>query len=325
LSREDTTKPFLTAAGAIDRNRIRARFSEALDSLSFSEAVVNLVDTVTQTPVQVLTGYLLPGMTSAEFLTAALDSQTTYRVSVDHVRDRVGHQIDPINASYVFDGAAAPDTIRPTMRVGGIPDSSRGIPLDRALHIEYSEAVVRSAAEGGISLVDSSRVPVGTSVHWLSPIDMLVQPRQPLVGRMWYTIHMVLDSLRDHQGNGLRDSTYDLRFESLDLRGTGTIEGTVLCDSPELPEGPVYVAATGVGSAPQILRSVRLEKAGPFKIEQVVEGRYLLSGFIDADSSGTYSFGRPFPFLASECFGVFPDTLKVRARWGLDGITIQMK
>jgi hypothetical protein len=67
----------------------------------------------------------------------------------------------------------------------------------------------------------------------------------------------------------------------------------------------------------------RLPKPGAFSIERLPEGKYTLQSFRDQDGNGVFSPGRPYPFTPSERFAVFPDTVKVRARWAIEGVTIQ--
>ncbi|MBD3274816.1 MAG: hypothetical protein GF372_05865 [Candidatus Marinimicrobia bacterium] len=59
-----------------------------------------------------------------------------------------------------------------------------------------------------------------------------------------------------------------------------------------------------------------------FVFERVPPGNYRLKAYYDADSSGNYSPGRPMPFVTSEKFVIFPDSINVRARWETSGITI---
>ncbi len=70
---------------------------------------------------------------------------------------------------------------------------------------------------------------------------------------------------------------------------------------------------------------VRLLHAGKFQIPRIGEGSYTLSAFRDDDNNGKYSYGKPFPFQPSELFAFYPDTVKVRARWPVEGIVIRLK
>ena len=64
---------------------------------------------------------------------------------------------------------------------------------------------------------------------------------------------------------------------------------------------------------------------GKFLVDHLPEGKYTMSAFVDADSSGSYTFGKPFPYHVSERFTIYPDTLKVRARWGVEGVVLTLR
>jgi hypothetical protein len=64
---------------------------------------------------------------------------------------------------------------------------------------------------------------------------------------------------------------------------------------------------------------------GYFLFPQIAEGRYVFQSFRDRNNNGIYDSGKPFPFIYSERFSSYSDTLKIRARWPLEGLKIEMK
>lgn len=326
LSQEDTTRPFLTNVKPANNRRIMMRFSEPLDSVSFDAAVFTVVDTVTLKPIPLILSSLNSTTPSlVDMVTAtALDSGAVYRCTARKIFDRAGNPIDTANSSLVFEGVANPDTIRPGLLVRGIADSAKGIPLDEVFAIDFSEPVLHPPLDSTIVLLDSSGTIVPSTLHWTSAANLDLTPASLLQSKAWYQIRVPLDSVRDYAGNTLKDSTMALRFQSLDLRTTGTIEG-VVADQQEEGRGPIYITASSVDITPPKERRIRLSEPGSFTIDRIPEGRYTLEGFRDADSSGSYSFGKPFPFVPSERFVVSADTIKVRARWGAEGVTLKLR
>jgi hypothetical protein len=132
-----------------------------------------------------------------------------------------------------------------------------------------------------------------------------------------------MDSVRDLFGNGYRDSTRILRFETMDLRATGVVEGTVIDERKG--DGAIYLVASSIDRPSGIKKTVLLPGPGRFTIDRLPEGSYTLSAFRDADSSGGYSYGLPYPFKVSERFVVGEDTLRVRARWNVEGVLVKLK
>ncbi|MBI4535090.1 MAG: Ig-like domain-containing protein [Ignavibacteriae bacterium] len=326
LSQEDTAKPFLTAVQGLNRHRIQARFSEPIDTLTFEDATFLLADTLDSRSLGIAVKSLdRSTLTLTELvLSSPLDSAATYRLTVGNVFDRSGNRIDSAAASHVFNGTNLPDTVQPGVNIVGLADSVKGIPLESAFVIRFTEPVSRIDPSRAVTLSDSTMRNVSAETRWLNATDISLGPRNPLASKAWYQITVVLDSISDYQGNGYSDSTYRLTFESLDLRTTGVLEGEVI-DLLGEGGGEIFITASKVGATPPVECITRLPKPGRFKIDWLVEGNYTVSAFRDTDSSGNYSYGRPFPFLPSERFVVLQDTFKVRARWGVEGIVVTFR
>ncbi len=326
LSQEDTTKPFLTSVLPLTARHIQVRFSEAIDSLSFERASFSVVDTLKLKPLGIVLANRSRGTPSVVdmVLETTLDSGLAYRVSARGIFDRSGNPLDTVNASQVFLGVATPDTVKAHPMVKSITDSVKGIPLEQVFDIEFAKPVLHSPLVAAISLRDSAKVTVPSALRWLSASDAQLVPAVPLRSKEWYQIQVTMDSVQDYAGNRWKDSTLRLRFQSLDLRTTGTVEGVVL-DNEKGGHGPIYVTAMNVGANQMYEKAIRLPLPGSFTLEQLPEGKYTFKGFRDADSSGSYSFGRPFPFVPSERFTVVSDTIKVRARWGVEGVVLKFR
>jgi hypothetical protein len=176
-----------------------------------------------------------------------------------------------------------------------------------------------------IILSDSIKNTVDAELRWLDAVDVWVIPRKPLQSKAWYRLNVVMGSVQDFLGNGYRDSTFKVRFETLDLRSTGVVEGTVVDENQKKGKGRVFLTASSIDVKPVREQTIVLNGPGNFRMDRLVEGKYVLQGFRDADSSGNYSFGRPYPYIPSERFAVYPDTLKVRARWSVGGVVLKFK
>jgi hypothetical protein len=327
MSEEDTSKPFLSSIQVINRNRVNVRFSEPVDTVTFSSSRFEIRDTLRQVAVEVKVVYLdRTSLAVAGVLTSTpMDSGVSYRITVAGIFDRHANPLDSLNASAVFVGNGTPDTVNPVVSVLGVSDSARSVPIQPRLGIAFSEPVLQQPVARTISLRDSAGVPVDLRLRWLSPADVSLGMNAPLRGAMWYKLTAQLDSVSDFYGNSYRDSTFTLSFQTIDLRTTGVIEGTVADDAGSEGDGPVYLTAVSVDVVPPFERSVVLERPGRFSIDQLVEGRYVLKAFRDLDRSQSFSYGRPFPFVPAERFLFLKDTVKVRARWNVEGVLVKFK
>jgi len=325
LSMEDTTRPFLSGAHARDVRTLALRFSEPLDSATFSRSSVRLVDTLSGREIPLLVHYLERGDPSAVMaVTAApLDSPAAYRVVVRGVRDIAGNPLDTLHASETVEGTRAPDTVRPAISVHEIADSARGISPETSLDIRLSDAAVPFTLERALTLSDSAGRPVDARYAWTGPASWSVVPARALAPKAWYALRVTMDSLRSLTGRGYADSTFTRRFQTLDIRTTGSIAGRV--EYAGGSRSGIVLTATGVGVNPPRHSTVRLPAPGPFLVSELQEGNYVLSAFSDTRGTGEYDDGRPFPFRAAEPFAVYPDTIRVRARWGVEGVVVKIR
>jgi uncharacterized protein (DUF2141 family) len=327
LSREDTTSPFVASAAAVHRRQIEVRFNEPLDSLSVLPEGFSVLDTVKRTAVPLIAAFSRTTAPSVVGLITGtpLDSTGAYAVYARDVVDRAGNRLDTLHRSASFAGTARPDTVRVTVSLPGIRDSVRGVWPDRPLFLLFSEPVAQKALGSAVALRDSLHRPVAAALRWMNSTDALFIPDQPLRSRAWYVLTVVMDSVRDLRGMLYRDSVVAIRFETLDLRTTGSIAGTVVDQAAPAPAGRYIVTASTVDRNPSVDQTVSVDRPGKFAIDKLPEGRYSVAAYHDADSSGAYSYGRPFPFVPSERFTVYQDTVKVRARWGVEGAKLEFR
>ncbi len=324
LSQEDTTRPFLTAARALDRRHLVIGFSEPIDSLSFGQGQFTIFDTLSMKRLPVAAAYLNPFSPSSGgiAMAVAMDSGASYRLIIRDMADRAGNRIDTLHASADFVGSGTSDTLKPRITYS-VKDSSRGISLDVSLRMIFSEPVDTLPLAHAVTLNDVAKNTVATDLRWQSPLELVLRPRAELQPNAWYRLQVAMDSVRDLEGNSYKDSTEVVRFQSLDLRTTGTIEGTVTDIGRAF--GRIVVTAASTDATVVRQKSTTLPGPGPFILDRLAEGMYGVSTYRDTDSSGTYSYGLPFPFRPSERFAVYQDTVKVRARWGVQGVAMQLK
>ncbi len=324
LAKEDTTRPFVASITAADRYHLTIRFSEPVDTLSMVRATIALTDTFGRGALR--TGARVPDMGNTALLALELndplDSATTYRMSLDGIVDRAGNPIDMAHSSTDFPGTSTPDTVRPSITVRSITDSSRGIPVGTPFAVQFGRPVSLSPVAGAIRLLDSLKHAVRVTVAPRTPAEVIVTPDQPLLPLAWYSLRVTLDSVVDRSGHWFKDSTARIDFQTMDLRTTGTIDGKVL-DVPSA--GPAVITAHSVDMTPPRSSTVSVPKGNTFSMKEMLEGKYRIEGYRDEDSNGRYSPGLPYPFAPSERFGVYQDTVKVRARWGIEGVILQIR
>jgi hypothetical protein len=323
LSRVDTTAPFPTSVNVFDRHHLLAKFSEPIDSASVVAAAVSVTDTVARSRLTIALMYHDRATMQAlgVLLADTLQEERGYQFSAIGLRDKAGNVSDSTVPVLEFTGTARPDTLRPTFTIDGVGDTSRGVPPWRSFEVRFSEPVLQGSARDAVRLLDSLGREVITRREWVGGKDLSVIPRDPLRPAEIYRLTVVLDSIVDCHGNRREDSTASVRIRTLDLRSTGLVAGRIQDEARLGRPGPVAVTVTSVGLSPAVVRTAWAE-GKTFALRQIPEGRYILSAFVDSDSSGDYTFGRAHPFRPAERFTLLPDTLRVRARWSVENVIV---
>ena len=327
LALEDTVGPFLSGVSVPDRTHLRARFGEPLDSTTIVPASFAVLDTLSGDAVPVADAFFPRGQPAQAGLVlgAPLAAGRGYLLRAPGVRDRRGNRPDSAGAVAPFTGSGEADTLKPGVAVVGISDSVRGVPLAGTMELAFTEAVRREGMAAAVSLVKDGGQPLALRLRWAGGATAVFSTPGELSPASWYTLTVRVDSIVDHDGNRWRDSVLSLRFQTLDLRMTGTMEGVVSDVHPADVAGPIRLSVRSIDLPEAHVRELVLQRPGTFTLERLPEGRYLLAAFRDRDSSGAFDAGQPFPFAPAERFVEVPDTLKIRARWGIEGVPVRLR
>jgi hypothetical protein len=326
LVREDTTSLRLLKAASRNQHAVLADFSSPVDTRSLSRSWFRITDTATHRSLKILTAVpVYPKATSILLSTEDQVPEAPYRLETDSLRSEAGFGLNPLARSLVFLGSNVPDTLGPVVSSCSVGDSSRGIELDPSISIHFSTPVQRSTAEQAIVLVDSGRVPVSLRYLWFSDASVQLRAAERLKSRVWHSLRLGLKQISDFFGKTGRDSLRILRFQTIDQELFSTIDGTVRDGGSFDMVGPVYVVVRNAAAKDTKEYVSRLDQPGPFTLKDIPEGKYILHAYRDRNGNGRYDAGRVFPHKASERFTQYADTLKVRARWPLEGVTMWLR
>lgn len=325
LAKEDTTAPRLIKISVPDRNHLIAEFSEPIDTSGLHVSQFQIVDTVARTPLAVLLVSSRPTNLAEVFVvTDGQQPEQPYRLTVSGVKDQGGIIINSLAQSLGFVGSADEDTVGPAVSFSW-RDSTQGIQLRPTIFAYFSDAVRLDVPTDFVKLSDSSRQPIAIQWRWVNSITLEAKPLRALSSKMWYTFAVDLSRLTDLGGNNGRDTTQLLRFETLTVEQLSGIEGIVTDMVKSDTLGGVVIRARNVSTKEPTLYETRIAKPGKFVFDEIIEGRYVLEAYRDRNNDGKFTAGLPIPFQPAERFTVYRDTLKLRARWPLDGVKIELK
>lgn len=323
LTMEDTTPPFVLSAEAVHKNLVKVKFSETVEESTVVPMAFVIHDTTTLAQIATLDVFYDPRTTNIVHVRSEdLNSERTYHVVVEGVCDTAGNPVNPRANVAIFQGSSLPDTTKPQVTLVGLQDSMRNVAYDIVFNINIDEGVERKIFEKGFRLLDSTGSAVQGYFFWRNSSAARFTPAAPLNPLAWYSIRIQLDSVRDFAGNHHVDSVLVRTFQTIDWRKFGSMKGRV--EDPLDEDCDIFVIAISVSDKTAAPIVMKPRDAGEFTFDYLLEGQYVLEAFCDRDGNGKYSPGKSFPYAPSERFAVYPDTIKVRARWPVEGIVLRL-
>ena len=324
LAVEDTTAPRLVKAECSDSHHMVMEFSEEMDTSANATLKCAVVDTMAQQPLEVHSLFPnLPGLKTFTVVTATQDSSAGYRISAAEGYDLAGNRINPNANSLVASGS--PQKTRPPRLIAlSVADSARSISLKPEFTVLFSDAMARESIRALVLLGDKAGSILETGLRWLNDAAVVVAPRARLGSKSWFTLIVRMREAKDWRDSLSTDTTRTVRFETLDDESMSSIEGTTLDHNRSDTSGTVYVMATSVLEKAVRSYTVTSAQDGRFAFSEILEGKYVLQAFRDRNRNQIHDVGRPYPFSPSERLSSLSDTLKVRARWPLEGVKIEL-
>jgi len=323
MAREDTTAPRLVDVRAENNMLLTLRFSEGLDSTGVSRLSVQMNDTVSGKPLDVrAVAFKVPEWREISVVTAPQDSGLVYVVGVTGLRDSAGLIVSPLADRLAVEGSATPDTVAPAVVRTTFADSTKNVGIDPVIAVYFSEPVL-NPSDGPLATLRDTVEGIPCDIAWLGQ-GVELKPRRPLRSLMWHTVSVQNGMLEDHAGNKGRDTLLTFRFQTLDTERFSGIEGVVVEGSGVDTLGPIILTARDANRKGVVAGQVRIEHSGPFVFDRLLEGRYTLEAFRDRNENGRYDGGAVHPFVPSERFTVHSDTLRLRARWPLEGVVMRL-
>jgi hypothetical protein len=326
LAKEDTSGPRLINASALDRNLVTAEFSEALHPSSITLSSFVVADTMERKPLELVAVY--PDLVKANSIMAVTQNQDSLKVyyfQAQGVTDSIGNKVNPFANTFVFNASAKVDSTGPRLVLVSIKDSAQNVPLRPIITLAFSKALAKTASLDFITILNNNNQQILVEKKRLSDVLVSIKPEKELSNKTWYTLRAELRQVQDWKGRICKDSTKEWRFETLDIEDFSSVEGIIIDLNTADTSGRLYATAFQVGVKNPLSYKVAAETTGKFIFPIVEQGLYVFQAFRDRNGNGMYNSGKPFPFVFSERLSPLSDTLKVRARWPLEGVRIQMK
>ncbi len=320
LFREDTLSPTLLQAKSLHRNLYMLRFDEPvtlnsidqINMVSSEDSLERLKCTELYTDPQNMSNYFVK--------TEDQRDQIQYRFKLDTLYDDSGNLLDSSWQSIVLNSSTQLDTMAPKIIQLSPSPADMNVPLDQNIEIVFSELIDTTHVNQAIKMQDSTGTKISYSYIRKHPFVLNIKQKQSFESKMIYTITIQDSMISDLSQNFMQDTSYT--FTTIDKDTLSEVMGKLI-DKYVAEEGQYIVTLQKTGQE-EILYTKKKVKSGQFHFDVVLPGQYILNVLHDADNNDKYTHGEPFPYIPSERYLQYADTIKVRSRWTNDGNIIQL-
>jgi len=310
---EDTSHPRLYSADLARDGTLLLKFSKAIDSASISPGYFFVRDSLTaeNLPVDYAVRREDNNYDVTLILTKPLPLKRTYLVTaLRSIRDLQSNKMSQENNTVVLKLDSA--TVNPPSFYSNFPDSLRDVTTYDTLFCQLVSPVAfhRDSGSVVVSLYDSTGafVPGGIVRESATIFKVSLAKLQSFA---WYGVE-----LRYRVAGAEKDSIVVHHFRMVDFSTLGDIEGEVTPNNRKI----IVIATREDGKRFLVLG----DSDGKFHLDGIPAGTYALSAYFQHDESLDYFRGASYPYKFAEPFGVYPDPIKVRARWTSEGVEIRL-
>jgi hypothetical protein len=322
MTKEDTLKPRLLNATMTDRYHILLEFSEPIDSSDIKTKNFSVVDSTTirnYSPV-----FSFRGKSKRENVVLvvkdSLSEQNNNYIQSMNIKDMLGNIALLDNVQLIVSNK--PDTSAPNLYFSkSIPKLSDD-KLSHEFEFYFDDGFDSTLAKKGINVSERKGKVITSQVTFIDDATFKVRMLEELKPKGNYQVKIDLNNLIDAAGNK-RDSVYKYGFIPTSPTDFSAVSGLVKLPESLQKEKVMLVLESSEGERIKYQKKTNLKQE--WKFNKVNSGKYILWSYIDMDSSESFNFGKPFPFIPSERFVFYPDTLKLRARWPVEDVVIEYK
>ncbi len=316
VAKEDTSHPQFYSASLANNGLVLLKFSEPLDTSYLSPSYFVVRDSAT--------GRTLPvdfaaRLESNEYNIVIRTTQPFkphrkyFITATDSLRDTYNNLMSAGNNMQVFLPDSASAKVDPYYF--NFPDSLRGVTAYDTMFCQFViPSIDRIRTNPTVTLLDSVGETMPGMIERASETVFSVNLRK-LKPSEWYTLN--LEYKTDSNGTQM-DSVVKRSFMTVDSSLVGDLEGDV---TPVIPGSRIIVAARNERGK---VFYTYADSDGTFKMDGILSGVYNIRAYVQRGSGMTYFNGRSYPYRFAEPFGVYPDDVKIRARWTTEGVIVTL-
>ncbi len=313
LSKEDTLNPSISSITMTDKNHILVEFSEYIDSTNIKANNFYIMDSTKKIVLPVK--YLFKNTRPKTYFICFNDSLNTlneYYLIGEGFKDLSGNislkQELPINVS------SLPDTTKPKLISIITKYENKTIDLeDPYFIVNFNDGInldeITLNSKAYLNVKDELKL----DFKKIDDATLKVEIKSKLKPSSKINYSYKVNNVLDAAGNKL-DTLYKVDLNTVDDLIFSGVSGKV--KSSKNSKKIIKLENTNNKYEQE------LKEKNEFNFTNVMPGKYILWIYEDKDSNNVYSPGKVIPYIKSEKFYVYPDTLNLRARWPVGDVEI---
>ena len=320
----DIAGPALLNAEPVFSTRVRAIFSEPLDTSTVSADSFVLRDTMRIERIAVKSVFIEPGsMSKVSVITEKLPSESGKWIlkalsGETGIRDTSGNVIRDSVSEAKFKPLTDRDTLLPRIVELPFSDSTQGIDTDAEFRIVFNDAA-GLASDTSLSVTgEEGRIDV--SYDTLTANILKISPDSALKNIQWYQLDIAEGAFVSHRLIAFPDSVISLRFETIDKRGYPSVSGE-FHDTSKTEDNYVIQLKETEG---KYYFQKTIENNSEWEFGAIPPGKYRIDLFIDTNGDEEYFYGMPYPFEFAEPFAIVGRIIELKPRWDVEDVIINI-
>jgi hypothetical protein len=301
-----------------DRNHIVIEFNEPIDSSGLTADNFSIIDS-TENRITEIKYWFKTKKNKNEYILSFIDSLNTeneYYLIAENIKDRFNNLLKIESSNFI--STDKPDTNDIKLNnVETLYERSQIDFLSPSFNLTFSDAFELDNFHEVIKMMSPDSIELPLKIEKNDDASLNIIPEIELKPESAYTIFIDMNYFIDAAGN--KTDTILTRklttISDMDFTGASGVVNTTLHN--------VKVVIRELKKGGKSFQT-NLTTNNSFNFERIIPGEYLLWAYEDKDSNSIYSKGTVDPLIFSEYFNYYPDTLKLRARWPVGDIKIDL-
>lgn len=258
---------------------------------------------------------------SVKLLFDNLPVDSTLSISLQGLMNARKQKISQQFAEVQFRSKGNIDSIGPALQSSFPPNNEKDVDKNVNPRLNFNEPVYNIDPQTDITLMNSEDSTKFTcSCRFIDDNTLEIVPGSQLDNNTGYSIVCNSASWIDYFGNSYQDSTFSLKFTTLDPRQFGYLSGR-LDLGVDISYDNIRLKASRIESEYESI--TRADSSGRFRFDRLFPGQYQISIWLDHDRDNDYDVGNLFPPEAAEDYIVYPEKYEIRARWETEQIILK--